>query len=68
MDVPKFLIDNELTRSDIADFLFEIEWFDKNIGLVLNHLGSLGKPGNTFVIVTSDNGMPFPRAKSNLYG
>lgn len=65
--VPEFLPDSPEVRSDIADFLYEIEWFDSHLVRMLDHLQALGELDNTLVIVTSDNGMPFPRAKANLY-
>ncbi|HKK60923.1 MAG TPA: sulfatase-like hydrolase/transferase, partial [Bacteroidales bacterium] len=34
---------------------------------MLNYLDSIGELDNTVVIVTGDNGMPFPRAKANCF-
>jgi N-sulfoglucosamine sulfohydrolase len=65
--VPPFLPDCDEVRSDIADYLFEIQWFDSQLARMLEHLQRTGQLENTLVIVTSDNGMPFPRAKANLY-
>ena len=65
--VPSFFPDNSISRSDVLDYLFEVEIFDEHLGRMLNHLESIGELNNTLVIVTSDNGMPFPRSKSNLY-
>lgn len=65
--VPRFLPDSETVRNDIADYLFEIETFDAQLGRMLKKLDEIGERENTLVIVTSDNGMPFPRAKANLY-
>ncbi len=65
--VPPFLPDTTEVRSDIADYLFEVEWFDQHLMRMLDRLEKLGELENTLVIVTSDNGMPFPRAKANLY-
>ena len=65
--LPKFLPDSTEVRSDIADFIFEVQWFDSHLNRMLDHLESIGEAQNTIVIVTSDNGMPFPRAKANLY-
>ncbi len=65
--VPAFLPDNEVIRNDIADYLFEIQWFDKQLGRMIESLEASGELANTLVIVTSDNGMPFPAAKANLY-
>ena len=65
--VPGFLPDTPEIRSDIADYLYEIQWFDSHLVRMLDRLQSIGQLENTLVIVTSDNGMPFPRAKANLY-
>ncbi|MGB1816376.1 MAG: sulfatase family protein [Rubripirellula sp.] len=65
--MPGFLPGSEEVRSDVADYLFEIQWFDQHLGRMLDHLVEAGELENTLVIVTSDNGMPFPRAKANLY-
>ena len=65
--VPPFLPDNEVTRNDILDYSYEIEWFDLHLGKMLDYLEKIGELDNTLIIVTADNGMPFPRAKANLY-
>ena len=65
--VPTFLPDSETIRSDLADYLFEIQWFDQHLQRMLDQLEAAGELENTLVIVTSDNGMSFPRAKANLY-
>ncbi|MGI9470487.1 MAG: sulfatase family protein [Rubripirellula sp.] len=67
IELPKFLPDSQAIRSDVADYMFEIQWFDKHLGRMLDQLAKRGELENTLVIVTSDNGMPFPRAKANLY-
>jgi uncharacterized sulfatase len=67
VQVPGFLPDNELVRKDILDYFLEIEWFDEHLGRMLKQLEDAGELDNTIVIVTGDNGMPFPRAKANLY-
>jgi N-sulfoglucosamine sulfohydrolase len=65
--VPGWLPDEPSVREDIADYLSEIERFDRDVGEILNQLETRGELDNTLVIMTSDNGMPFPRAKANLY-
>jgi uncharacterized sulfatase len=65
--VPPFLPDNAAVRSDLADYLYEIEYFDAELGRVLNLLQEAGELDNTVIVYTSDNGMPFPRAKSTNY-
>lgn len=67
ISVPKFLPDSPEIRSDIADYMYEIQWFDAHLGRMLDRLQREGQLQNTLVIVTSDNGMSFPRAKANLY-
>jgi N-sulfoglucosamine sulfohydrolase len=65
--VPKFLPDTPEIRSDILDYCFEIQWFDQHLGRMLDQLEEAGELDNTLVVVTSDNGMAFPRAKANCY-
>jgi arylsulfatase A-like enzyme len=65
--VPGFFPDNACVRNDILDYYFEVERFDREAGNLLALLRDHGLLENTLVIMTSDNGMPFPRAKANLY-
>jgi len=65
--VPTYLPDTETTRKDIAAYYSEIEWYDQQLGKVLALLEEKGLLDETLIVVTSDNGMPFPRAKVNLY-
>ena len=65
--VPPFLPDCEIVRSDLLDYYFEIEWFDRQLGRMLSALEAAGELENTLVVVTSDNGMAFPRAKATMY-
>ncbi|MEW4528835.1 sulfatase-like hydrolase/transferase [Maioricimonas sp. JC845] len=67
VEVPPFLPDTPEIRSDILDYLVEIEWFDQHLARMLDRLEEAGELDNTIVIVTSDNGMAFPRAKANCY-
>jgi N-sulfoglucosamine sulfohydrolase len=65
--VPPFLPDAPVVRSDILDYLLEVEWFDATLGRILARLEELGELDNTLVVVTADNGMAFPHAKANVY-
>ncbi|MDR1491476.1 MAG: sulfatase [Planctomycetaceae bacterium] len=65
--VPAYLPDNEVVRNDLLDHALEIEYFDKHIVLMLENLEKRGELDNTIVIVTADNGMPFPRSKGQSY-
>ena len=65
--VPPFWPDVEVVRGDILDYYCEIEWFDAHLASMIARLEKAGELDNTLIVVTSDNGMPFPRAKVNLY-
>lgn len=65
--VPPYLPDCEEVRSDLLDYALEIEWFDQHLGRMLALLEERGELDDTLVVVTGDNGLPFPRAKANLY-
>jgi N-sulfoglucosamine sulfohydrolase len=65
--VPSFLPDTLEVRSDILDYYVEIEWFDKHLSRMIQIIEKAGELENTVIVVTSDNGMPFPRAKATLY-
>ena len=65
--VPGFLPDTREVRSDLLDYAYEIEWFDRHLGRMLHLLERQGELENTLIVVTSDNGMAFPRAKANCY-
>ncbi|NJB87047.1 arylsulfatase A-like enzyme [Lewinella marina] len=67
VDVPPFFPDVPCVRNDLLDYYAEVERFDRHLGEVVDLLESRGELDNTLIIVTSDNGMPFPRAKANLY-
>ena len=65
--VPAYLPDTPEVRADLLDYYFEVERFDSELGALLAALERAGELEHTIVIVTSDNGMPFPRAKANVY-
>ncbi|MDR1103043.1 MAG: sulfatase [Tannerella sp.] len=65
--VPEFLPDNDTVRTDLLDYAFEIEYFDRQVGEMLDVLERNGLLENTIFVITSDNGMPFPRSKANNY-
>ena len=54
-------------RSDVADYYDEVQRFDRDVAALLRVLESRGELDRTVVVMTSDNGMPFPRCKANLY-
>jgi arylsulfatase A-like enzyme len=65
--VPPFLPDTPEVRGDLLDYYFEIQRFDRDVGRIVATLERLGELDNTLIIVTSDNGMPFPRGKATVY-
>jgi N-sulfoglucosamine sulfohydrolase len=65
--VPGFWPDNDTVRNDLLDYAFEIEYFDSQVSKMLGILEDKGLLQNTIVIITADNGMPFPRVKGNAY-
>ena len=67
VDVPEFLPSVDTVRGDLLDYAVEIEWFDLHLMRMMEHLEEIGELQNTVIIVTADNGMPFPRAKANGY-
>lgn len=67
VDVPPYLPDNVHTRRDIADFHGSIRQFDEGIGRLIDAIDHYLDPDNTLVILTTDHGAAFPRAKSTLY-
>mgnify|MGYP001179352388 FL=1 len=67
VDVPGFFPDTDEIKGDMLDYAVEIEWADSHLYKMLNYLDSIGELDNTVVMVTADNGMPFPRAKANCF-
>ena len=65
--VPAFLPDVPEVRGDLADYFYLIKRFDDEVGELLKVLEQSGRLQNTIIVMTSDNGMPFPHAKANLY-
>ena len=65
--VPSFWPNNDTVRSDIADYYFEVQRWDSDVGEALALLEEAGELENTIVVMTGDHGMPFPRCKANLY-
>jgi N-sulfoglucosamine sulfohydrolase len=65
--VPAFLPDTPEVRRDLLDYYFEIERLDREAGEIIAQLERDGRLDNTLVVITADNGLPFPRAKANVY-
>jgi N-sulfoglucosamine sulfohydrolase len=65
--VPYHLPDNAETRAELAEYYQSVARLDHGVGLVLKVLEDAKQLDNTLVIFLSDNGIPFPGAKTTLY-
>ncbi len=65
--LPGFLPEHDSIANDLLDYAYEISWFDRQLGVMLDLLEQRGMLENTIVVVTADNGMAFPHAKANMY-
>jgi arylsulfatase A-like enzyme len=65
--LPGYYPDSNLIRNDYLDYALEVEWLDSHVARVLDLLEKSGQLENTLIVYTSDNGMPFPRAKGQIY-
>lgn len=67
LPLPPFLPDAPDARLDWADYYQSIARLDHGIGLLMDVLKATGTADDTLVIFLSDNGPPFPGAKTTLY-
>jgi len=65
--LPACLPDNETSRRDFADYLHRIQRYDSDCARMLALLEKSGELENTIVVMSGDNGLPFPRCKATLY-
>ncbi|MCP4375473.1 MAG: sulfatase, partial [bacterium] len=59
--------DSPEVRGDVADYYYEVQQWDRDVGKALARLKEIGELDNTIVVMSGDHGMPFPRCKANLY-
>ncbi|KQS02355.1 sulfatase [Sphingomonas sp. Leaf357] len=65
--IPSHLPDIPAVRQDLAEYYESLSRLDTGIGMILDDLAATGRADDTLVIFCSDNGRPFPGAKTNLY-
>ncbi len=65
--VPDFLPDTPECRAELAQYYQAVSRVDQGVGRLIEHLIKAGKYDNTVVIYISDNGIPFPGAKTTTY-
>jgi arylsulfatase A-like enzyme len=59
--------DTPEVRGDVLDYYAAAQRFDRETSDILAMLEKAGRLENTIVVMTGDNGWPFPRCKANLY-
>jgi arylsulfatase A-like enzyme len=67
VQVPPYLPDTPEVRGDLLDYYAAVQRYDRDTGEALKLLEESGRARNTIVVMTGDNGLPFPRAKATLY-
>jgi N-sulfoglucosamine sulfohydrolase len=65
--VPPHLPDTPEVRYELALYYDEITRLDDNLGKVIAELERQGVADNTLIFFISDNGRPFPGAKTTMY-
>ncbi|XP_059470427.1 N-sulphoglucosamine sulphohydrolase isoform X1 [Neocloeon triangulifer] len=66
-DLPYFIPFTRAAQEDVAAQFTTMSRLDQGVGLIMKELQSAGVDGSTLVIYTSDNGIPFPSGRTNLY-
>lgn len=67
VQIPDHLPDLPAVRQDLAEYYESLSRLDAGVGMILDDLAATGRADDTLVIFLSDNGRPFPGAKTNLY-
>ncbi len=67
ISVPSYLPDTTECRQELADYYASIQRCDKGLLRLIEILKATGRWNDTVVIFLSDNGAPFPGAKTTLY-
>ena len=65
--VPPWLNDTLTTRNELAEYYQSISRMDQGVGKLMEALEDTGHADDTLVMFLSDNGPPWPGAKTNLY-
>ncbi len=67
VELPSGLPEHPTVRNDLLDYYAAVQLFDREAAAILAQLEKEGEMENTLVVMSGDNGMPFPRAKATLY-
>ncbi len=67
VEIPSHLPDLPAVREDLVDYYRAVERLDRGVGMIMRGLKERGLDKDTLLIFLSDNGRPFPAAKTTLY-
>jgi N-sulfoglucosamine sulfohydrolase len=67
IEVPPFLPNQPEVRRDLAEYYTSVARLDQGVGRLLQALKNTGHEDDTLVVFMSDNGIPFPGAKTGQY-
>lgn len=66
--VPPYLPDSLEVRGDICDYYYNVQVFDQQeCASILATLERIGELDHTIIVMSGDNGWPFPRSKATNY-
>ncbi len=65
--VPRFLPDSPESRAELAEYYQSVSRLDQGVGRLMDILKETGQYATTLIVYSSDNGVAFPGAKTNLY-
>lgn len=67
VSVPPFLVDTPACRAELAQYYQSVSRVDQGVGRLIDILKQTGHWDDTLLVVVSDNGVPFPGAKTTAY-
>ncbi len=65
--VPEFLPDQPEVRRELAEYYQAVSRLDQGLGRLIDVLKETGHWDDTLILYLSDNGIPFPGAKTTMY-
>lgn len=65
--LPAWLPDQPEVHQEMAEYYQAVNRLDQGMGVLIEALEAAGKLDDTIILFLSDNGPPFPGAKTNLY-
>jgi N-sulfoglucosamine sulfohydrolase len=65
--VPRYLPDTPQCRAELAEYYQSVSRLDQGLGRLVQVLHDAGHWDDTLIVFVSDNGIPFPGAKTTVY-